>query len=357
MKKITFMNNNLCSFGSCKYDSETGRFLSVDPFFESFPNQTPYQYAYNSPIQYKDPSGLAPEEEKKERVLHNVTMDDVWSMFEISNITCTETSDDQAWDFYCQMQLGLWGTGKFTWRSRTPANPWALQAALNYSCWGRLDYSFGNGAWRPNLSELLPDKRGLYDGKPPLINNNPSEQPRLGTIGGSRLFENYNASGIDNSAYTIGLVMNVVGTYASMKQYSYTVFESWKGINGKWYSKSWGGNGYTGARSLALGNAELFKTLSRYTFYLGAVSSGINGGFLLFQGEYIGAAKSGVDITFSAIATFGGPYGMIIGGSYYVMDFLGVFSPIQPWSQYGIMNPFVNDNTYYAPPMIKWRPR
>ncbi|ROL61954.1 hypothetical protein D9V86_03155 [Bacteroidetes/Chlorobi group bacterium ChocPot_Mid] len=61
--------NNYFSFGARNYDSETGRFLSVDPFFEAFPNQTPYQYAYNSPIQFKDPSGLAPEEEKKERVL------------------------------------------------------------------------------------------------------------------------------------------------------------------------------------------------------------------------------------------------------------------------------------------------
>ncbi len=46
-------------------DAETGRFLSVDPLFESFDAHTPYHYAYNSPIKYKDPSGLAPERDEK----------------------------------------------------------------------------------------------------------------------------------------------------------------------------------------------------------------------------------------------------------------------------------------------------
>ena len=32
---------------------------------ESFPAQSPYNYAYNSPMQWKDPSGLAPEKEEK----------------------------------------------------------------------------------------------------------------------------------------------------------------------------------------------------------------------------------------------------------------------------------------------------
>jgi len=61
--------NNYFSFGARNYDSETGRFLSVDPLFEAFSSVTPYHYAYNSPVQFKDPSGLAPEEEKNEVVL------------------------------------------------------------------------------------------------------------------------------------------------------------------------------------------------------------------------------------------------------------------------------------------------
>jgi RHS repeat-associated protein len=41
-----------------------GRFLQADPLWESFPTLSPYQYAFNNPMQYKDPTGLAPEKEK-----------------------------------------------------------------------------------------------------------------------------------------------------------------------------------------------------------------------------------------------------------------------------------------------------
>jgi len=61
--------NNYFSFGARNYDSETGRFLSVDPLFEAFSSITPYHYAYNSPIQYKDLSGLATQDEKDEVIL------------------------------------------------------------------------------------------------------------------------------------------------------------------------------------------------------------------------------------------------------------------------------------------------
>jgi hypothetical protein len=47
------------------YDNETGRFTTPDLLWSAFPAQTPYQYAYNSPLTYRDPSGLAPEKEKE----------------------------------------------------------------------------------------------------------------------------------------------------------------------------------------------------------------------------------------------------------------------------------------------------
>lgn len=46
------------------YNPSLVRFLSVDPLLDFFPNQTPYSYAYNNPVSYRDPSGLAPEKEK-----------------------------------------------------------------------------------------------------------------------------------------------------------------------------------------------------------------------------------------------------------------------------------------------------
>jgi len=40
------------------YDELSGRFLSVDPLWASFPDQTPYQYGYNNPLMFRDPSGI-----------------------------------------------------------------------------------------------------------------------------------------------------------------------------------------------------------------------------------------------------------------------------------------------------------
>jgi|GEM_PF-1998002 len=48
-------------YGARHYDELSGRFLSVDPLWASFPNQTPYQYGYNNPVMYRDPSGMSNE--------------------------------------------------------------------------------------------------------------------------------------------------------------------------------------------------------------------------------------------------------------------------------------------------------
>jgi RHS repeat-associated protein len=56
--------------GARMYDARIGRFLSVDPLFEKFRNQSPYNYAFNSPMVKSDPSGLAPKGEKnKDKLL------------------------------------------------------------------------------------------------------------------------------------------------------------------------------------------------------------------------------------------------------------------------------------------------
>ena len=56
--------NSYFAMGIRQYDCETGRFLSIDPLFEKFREQSPYQYAFNNPLTFKDPTGLEPESEK-----------------------------------------------------------------------------------------------------------------------------------------------------------------------------------------------------------------------------------------------------------------------------------------------------
>jgi len=57
------------NLGARLYDPIIGRFLSVDPLWEAFPSWSPYQYAYNCPVSYKDPTGFAPQKEKGDRVM------------------------------------------------------------------------------------------------------------------------------------------------------------------------------------------------------------------------------------------------------------------------------------------------
>jgi RHS repeat-associated protein len=63
--------SDLQMLGFRMYDNETGRFTTPDLLWSAFPAQTPYHYAYNSPLTYRDPSGLAPEKEKEREELQS----------------------------------------------------------------------------------------------------------------------------------------------------------------------------------------------------------------------------------------------------------------------------------------------
>ena len=43
------------------YDPAYGRWMSPDPLSEEFTNWSPYNFSFNSPISFSDPSGMAPE--------------------------------------------------------------------------------------------------------------------------------------------------------------------------------------------------------------------------------------------------------------------------------------------------------
>jgi RHS repeat-associated protein len=79
--------------GARTYNPALGRFMSVDPLFEAFPGQSAYSYAFNSPLSWSDPSGLAPEKERKrDRVLYNLLWQQVQESIEWSNSIDNEFS-------------------------------------------------------------------------------------------------------------------------------------------------------------------------------------------------------------------------------------------------------------------------
>ncbi len=72
------------------YDTETGRFTTPDLLWSAFPSHTPYHYAYNSPMIWSDPSGLAPEKERDREKLLNIELDwegdyNVWNEIQYEN--------------------------------------------------------------------------------------------------------------------------------------------------------------------------------------------------------------------------------------------------------------------------------
>jgi RHS repeat-associated protein len=64
---------NVYDYGFRVYNPRIGRFLSVDPLFQSYPWYTPYQFAGNMPIWAIDLDGL---EEKKSTIIHTVRIFD-----------------------------------------------------------------------------------------------------------------------------------------------------------------------------------------------------------------------------------------------------------------------------------------
>lgn len=130
-----------------------------------------------------------------------------------------------------------------------------------------------------------------------------------------------NASGGGSDIWTpINVALGAGGIYASGKQYLNVVNGEWRGANGLMNSLEWGGNKYTGARSIAIGKANYYEAIGKKLFFLSTAISAYQGVNALIDGDIRTAKKSGLDIFMGVVGVYGGPVGVGVSGLYFFID-------------------------------------
>jgi RHS repeat-associated protein len=87
------IETNYDYFGARYYDSELGRWLSVDPLADKYPGLSPYNYTLNNPLKYVDPDGREVKSEDQEHL--QKTADRLNEFFKGANISVISVEGEE----------------------------------------------------------------------------------------------------------------------------------------------------------------------------------------------------------------------------------------------------------------------
>lgn len=238
------------------YDAQLGRFMQIDPLADLFPDWTPYQFAYNDPIFWSDPMGLANQ------------------------------GGDSTWVSASQLVQYLWDNSpgnSSTYFEIVGYNPYGDEIGRTYTENGVNIYQEGEFAVR---------KRSSFQSSSQDSQNRDDDFDWL----------EYGKT----ATGTFGAVYGAAQTY-------FTPEGLWRGANGKYYSTNWGGNGYTGGRNVVVKTGKFFKVAGRWLGAANLVLDGVS----YSQGD-ISTGEFMSNSFFTGIGIFGGVPGFLASTSYFI---------------------------------------
>ena len=287
---------NLINMNARIYDPLIGCFISVDPHAAMNYIINPYTYCNGNPLKWIDLTG-----------------EDMWS-----------TSDPDLID----RMFNLYKDGQNMFgKPYSVSNDWFYlthdEFVRAYAVYGVAVFSY-NGSYDLSSYGTISDGEITIHGKLPK-----KEETGIPSVGDAYSMINY-----------------AVGTYTGIKAYSRVHDGMWRGMDGKWYKTSWGGNQYTGARSTVMKKALRLEKIGKYMFCLDAVINGVVIWNNASENNYELIFQSSANIVFGYISTYGGPPGMIVGTMYYSMTFAPHGFTFCPITEPTFCS---SDNTYVEP--------
>ena len=329
------------------YDPVLGRMLSPDNYIQNagatqFYNR--YSYCLSNPLKYVDPSGNSTYgygcNNLAQQLNYNLQMEDNHWFQNMTGLDCQMIFiNNNPFGIYDGGGGGDGGNaggggedGQFTYLGGGQFS--GVGASVDNK--GDIEIEWGTME-KPTLEDIVYTAyyNSINSTNVQLLNTYEHHHKTISMGEGNNWTDSFN-KWIGGASVLTGAVEHFSGTTTTI------------GNNFMLYLNGWQGNQYVTTSELA----AIGKIASRGLFVVGTGISIYKGIDAAIQGNYTGVAKSGIDITMGAIATFGGPPGWIIGSVYFICDATGVFSTPDHLAPYMPKNPCAQDNTYFPPPII-----